>query len=80
MPAVAAGGFNFAEVWEAVADTLPDAPAQRHAGSSWTWRQFDARADAVAAHLLSTGVAEQDKLAQYLYNAPEYLESVCAAF
>jgi acyl-CoA synthetase (AMP-forming)/AMP-acid ligase II len=72
--------FNFAEVWEAVADTLPDAPAQRHAGSSWTWRQFDARADAVAAHLLATGVAEQDKLAQYLYNGPEYLESVFAAF
>jgi acyl-CoA synthetase (AMP-forming)/AMP-acid ligase II len=80
MPVVAEGGFNFAEVWEAVADALPDAPAQRHAGSSWSWRQFDARADAVAAHLLSTGVAEGDKLAQYLYNSPEYLESVFAAF
>ena len=77
---MAAGGWNFAEVWEAVADTLPDAPAQRHAGSLWTWRQFDARADAIAAHLLATGFAEQDKLAQYLYNGPEYLESVFAAF
>ncbi len=77
---MAAGGWNFAEVWEAVADTLPDAPAQRHAGSLWTWRQFDARADAIAAHLLATGFAEQDKVAQYLYNGPEYLESVFAAF
>ncbi len=43
-------------------------------------RQFDQRADAIAAHLLASGVAEQDKVAQYLYNGPEYLESVFAAF
>ena len=74
------GGWNYAEVWEAVARRLPDAPAQRHAGSLWTWREFDERADAIAAHLLERGVVEQDKVAQYLYNAPEYLESVFAAF
>ena len=34
-------GWNYAEVWEAVARRLPDAPAQRHAGSLWTWREFD---------------------------------------
>ena len=74
------GGWNYAEVWEAVAERLPDAPAQRHAEALWTWRQFDQRADAIAAHLLAAGVAEQDKVAQYLYNGPEYLESVFAAF
>jgi acyl-CoA synthetase (AMP-forming)/AMP-acid ligase II len=74
------GGWNFADIWEAVADRLPEAPAQRHAGATWTWREFDRRADAVAAHLLTSGVAEQDKVAQYLYNGPEYLESVFAAF
>ena len=74
------GGWNYAEVWEAVAERLPDAPAQRHAGSLWTWLEFDQRADAIAAHLLASGVAEQDKVAQYLYNGPEYLESVFAAF
>ena len=42
--------------------------------------EFDRRADAIAAHLLERGVVEQDKVAQYLYNAPEYLESVFAAF
>jgi acyl-CoA synthetase (AMP-forming)/AMP-acid ligase II len=77
---VRGGGWNYAEVWEAVADRLPDAPAQRHAGSLWTWQEFDQRADAIAAHLLASGVAEQDKVAQYLYNGPEYLESVFAAF
>jgi acyl-CoA synthetase (AMP-forming)/AMP-acid ligase II len=72
-------GWNFAEVWEAVAERLPDAPAQRHADAVWSWRQFDQRADAIAAHLLAAGVSEQDKVAQYLYNGPEYLESVFAA-
>ena len=74
------GGWNYAEVWEAIAARLPDAPAQRHAGAQWTWRQFDERADALAAHLLARGAVEQDKVAQYLYNGPEYLESVFAAF
>ena len=77
-PPMPGGGLR--RVWEAVADRLPDAPAQRHAGASWTWRVFDRRADAVAAHLLASGLAEQDKVAQYLYNGPEYLESVFAAF
>jgi acyl-CoA synthetase (AMP-forming)/AMP-acid ligase II len=72
--------WNFAEVWEAVAERLPDAPAQRHDGRTLSWREFDRRADGVAAHLLAAGAAEQDKVAQYLYNGPEYLESVYAAF
>ncbi len=45
-----------------------------------TWREFDRRADAVAATLLARGATHQDKVAQYLYNCPEYLESVFAAF
>ena len=31
-------------------------------------------------HAARAGVVEQDKVAQYLYNCPEYLESVFAAF
>ena len=73
-------GWNFADVFEALADRRPDALAQRHGGASTTWSQFDRRADGVAATLLAAGVVEQDKVAQYLYNAPEYLESAFAAF
>ena len=79
LPAVSQG-WNYAEVWEAVADRLAQAPAQRHDGSVWTWQQFDRRADALAAYLLQRGAVEQDKVSQYLYNGPEYLESVFAAF
>ena len=73
-------GWNFANVFEALADRQPDALAQRHGGESTTWSQFDRRADGIAATLLAAGVVEQDKVAQYLYNAPEYLESAFAAF
>ena len=76
MPSV----WNFADVFEAVARRQPDALAQRHAGASTSWAEFDRRADGVAAALLAPGVVEQDKVAQYLYSAPEYLESTYGAF
>ncbi|MGI9051612.1 MAG: AMP-binding protein [Ilumatobacteraceae bacterium] len=73
-------GWNFADVFEALADRQPDALAQRSGGRSTTWAEFDRRADGVAAALLAAGVVEQDKVAQYLYNSPPYLESTLGAF
>jgi acyl-CoA synthetase (AMP-forming)/AMP-acid ligase II len=72
--------WNFADVWEMVAQRLPAAPAQEHGERSWSWQEFDSRANGVAAALLERGVARQDKIAQYLYNCPQYLESLFAAF
>jgi acyl-CoA synthetase (AMP-forming)/AMP-acid ligase II len=72
--------WNYADLFEALADHQPDAPAQIHAGAVATWRDLDRRADGIAQALLDAGAAEQDKVAQYLYNAPEYLESVFGAF
>ena len=46
----------------------------------FTWAEFDRRATGVAATLLAADVKRQDKFAQYLYNGPEYLESLFAAF
>jgi acyl-CoA synthetase (AMP-forming)/AMP-acid ligase II len=74
------GGWNLAEMWEVSADELPDAQALVQGDRRVTWREFDRRADGVAAWLLGLGVAEQDKVAQYLYNSPEYLESMFAAY
>ena len=73
-------GWNFADVWELVADQVPDAPAQVHGDQRVAWADFDRRADGVARTLLDDGAQEQDKVAQYLYNCPEYLESMFAAF
>ena len=67
---------SFADVWEAVADALPDAQALVHGDRRVTWREFDRRADGVAQALLDGGAQQGDKVAQYLYNCPEYLESL----
>jgi acyl-CoA synthetase (AMP-forming)/AMP-acid ligase II len=71
-------GWNFADLWEAVARAVPDAPANLHGDRRTGWRELEQRANGVAAALLGLGVGRQDKVAQYLYNSPEYLESVFA--
>jgi acyl-CoA synthetase (AMP-forming)/AMP-acid ligase II len=73
-------GWNFADVWEVVAETLPDGPALAQAGRRRSWADTDQRANGVARALLDLGAGAQDKVAQYLYNCPEYLESVFGAF
>ena len=73
-------GWNFADLWETVADTIPDALAQQQGEVVHTWADFNRRANGIAATLISPDTAEQDKVAQYLYNSPEYLESIFAAF
>ena len=70
--------WNFADVWEAVAQTVPDAIAQAHGDRRCDWRTFDRRADGVAGRLLSAGLERHDKVALYLYNTPEYLETAFA--
>ena len=73
-------GWNFAETWEVCARQIPDALAQRQGDREITWAEFDRRANGVAQTLLDAGAGDQDKVAQYLYNGPEYLESMFAAF
>ena len=72
--------WNYAEIWEGIAQVQPDEPAIIQGDRTISWGQFDARARSVAAWLLSQNVTHQDKVALYLYNAPEYLESVFASF
>jgi fatty-acyl-CoA synthase len=72
-------GWNFADVWELIADVRPGEPATVHGERRSTWAEHDRRADGVARALLESGVRPQDKVAQYLYNCPEYLESVFAS-
>ncbi|MFP5487176.1 MAG: acyl-CoA synthetase [Acidimicrobiia bacterium] len=73
-------GWNLADVFERIADQIPDELAQQQGERAFTWQDFDRRADGVARALLDAGLVEQDKVAQYLYNCPEYVESVFASF
>jgi fatty-acyl-CoA synthase len=72
--------MHFASVWEAIADEIPDRTALVHGELRRTWRQFDDRAARLARALQQHGIGPDSKVAQYLYNGNEYLESCFAAF
>ncbi len=72
--------MHFATVWEAIADMIPDRTALVHGELRRTWREFDDRAARLARALQQRGVGPDSKVAQYLYNGNEYLESCFAAF
>ncbi len=71
--------WNYADVWETVADVRPDAIAVTQGDHHVSWADFDRGADGVAQFLLDQGVVQQDKIAVYLYNCPEYLQACFAA-
>ncbi|HEV3367946.1 MAG TPA: AMP-binding protein, partial [Acidimicrobiales bacterium] len=72
--------WNYGDVWEVVADIQPDAIAVTQGTRNVSWAEFDRGADGVARYLLDLGVVQQDKVALYLYNCPEYLQTLFAAF
>ena len=72
--------WTFADVWEAITAIQPDRPAFIQGERRLTWSQFDARADALAARLIAEGLDHQAKVAAFLYNGPEYIETYYAAF
>jgi acyl-CoA synthetase (AMP-forming)/AMP-acid ligase II len=72
--------WNLATIFAAVAARVPDRPCQIQGDRVVTWADFDRRAESLAADLLANGVSHQGKLAIYLYNCPEYMEAMTAAF
>jgi fatty-acyl-CoA synthase len=72
--------WNFADVWEAIVGVQPGRPAHIQGERVVTWGELDARADALAAHLIASGLDHQAKVAAFLYNGPEYIETYYAAF
>ena len=72
--------WTIADVWEAIAKAQPQRPALIHGDRVVRWAEFDARADALAAHFIARGLGHQAKMAAFLYNGVEYLETYFAAF
>lgn len=72
--------WNYADIWESIADRFPDSPAQSSRDRAYTWRAFNTRAESLARFLVEQGLERQDKVAQFMCNRPEYLESMFAAF
>src|SRR5579864_4599864 len=72
--------WTYADVWESIAAVIPDRPAQIQGERVVSWADFDRRANALARRLIDLGLKQQSKIAAYLYNGPEYLETYYAAF
>ena len=72
--------WNYADLWETIAQAAPSRPAQMHGPRVVSWAQFDRRSDALGRHFLDAGLQRQSKVAAYLHNGPEYLETYFAAF
>lgn len=72
--------WNYADLWEVSAELSPEAPTLIHGESVVSWGDFDRRANGVAATLLDAGLSHQAKVALYLRNRSEYVETLFAAF
>jgi acyl-CoA synthetase (AMP-forming)/AMP-acid ligase II len=77
--------FNLADLFEAVARTVPDAEAlvcADGAGVSvrWSYAQLDARADRLAHALTAQGIGPHDFVGLHLHNGPEFIEGMLALY
>jgi 3-oxocholest-4-en-26-oate---CoA ligase len=72
-------GWNFGDVWEAIANDGPDEPMYMHNRTVRAWGEFEVRTSSIAAAIADTGIDRQAKVALYMYNCPEYAETFAAA-
>jgi acyl-CoA synthetase (AMP-forming)/AMP-acid ligase II len=72
--------FNLADIWELAAEIRGDDHiALIHGNVRESWAELDRRAGGLAKTLLEGGLGQGAKVAQYLYNCNEYVESVFGA-
>ena len=72
--------WNLADLFEAVADAVPDRTAIVVGDRRLSFREVDERATRLAHHLAEHGVKPGDHVGLYLYNGPEYVEGLFAAY
>ncbi|MCU0273551.1 MAG: acyl-CoA synthetase [Acidimicrobiales bacterium] len=70
--------FNLSELFERVADAVPDREALVTPSRRLTYRQLDERANRLAHHLAGVGVRPDDRVGLQLVNGTEYLEGMLA--
>jgi 3-oxocholest-4-en-26-oate---CoA ligase len=72
--------YNIADLFESIADVIPDKPALVSGDRRLTFAELDARANRVANALVARGVRVGDHVGLYLYNGAEFLEGMLGAF
>jgi 3-oxocholest-4-en-26-oate---CoA ligase len=71
---------NWATLWEAFATAEPNRVAVVLGDTEIRWGRLDDRAARLASALSAKGIGPGARVAQLLYNCPEYLESAYSAF
>jgi acyl-CoA synthetase (AMP-forming)/AMP-acid ligase II len=72
--------FQLADLFENVADHVPERTAIVYGERRLTFREVDERATRLAHYLAAQGVKQGDRVGLYLYNCNEYIEAALAAF
>ncbi|MGI8334911.1 acyl-CoA synthetase [Actinomadura scrupuli] len=72
--------FNLADLFEIVADAVPDRPALVAGSTRSTYRELDERSNRVAHHLARAGIGPGDRVALLSHNRAEWLEAQIGAF
>ena len=72
--------FNLADLFELVADAVPDREAVVCGDLRLSFAQLDERATRLAHALAERGIGAGDHVGLHLYNGNEYLEAMLAAF
>ena len=78
-------GLNFADIFETVVDTTPDAPALVVRSATGdeirlTFAELDDRVNRLAHVLLERGIGPGDHIGCHLYDGNQYVEATLAAF
>ena len=72
--------WHLAEIWELVADTVPDAPALVEGDLRHSWRDYEDSAARIASALAAAGVGVDSKVGIYAYNSSAYLQAQFGVF
>jgi len=71
-------GFNLADIFESVADAIPDREALICGDRRLTYSQLEERANRLAHHLQAHGVVAGAHVGLYMINGTEYVEAMIA--
>ncbi len=70
---------NLATIWETIAVEQPEAPALIHGDVTRNWAEFEERSARLAGAFGAAGLAAESKVAHFMFNCSEYLETTFAA-
>jgi acyl-CoA synthetase (AMP-forming)/AMP-acid ligase II len=72
--------YNLADLFELVADAVPDRTAIVAGERRLSYAQLDERSSRLAHHLAGQGIGERDHVGLQMVNGTEYVEGMLAAF